>query len=149
MTRPLAALVDRVRELFGISSFPLYPLYPFRPLRYTYVCSYTKPPYIHDRAYGRMYTYNVDTASDILVLKPYEIDLMGYPDLRKEIHIALRFMAGTTSEGLDEYKQIVIHYQTYTGVITIQSEKDVVLELHFTDPGPGSGPNAPALNLMC
>lgn len=91
---------------------------------------YTKYPYNHSGKFSRLYEYNVKDGFELITKTPFGIDMMGYPELREHTKFVLKQFGETHFEGLDKYKQVVIHYETYTGLINLESgTEDVILEI--------------------
>jgi hypothetical protein len=97
-----------------------------------YYIEYTKCPYVHDGKFSRKYEYRVKDGFELVTKTPYDMDLMGFPEVKVHTKSILKTLNGSDCESLNKYKQIVLHYQTYTGIVKLDSgTENVVLEIHI------------------
>ena len=98
---------------------------------YSHNITYSKYPYLHEGKFSRKYDYHVKDGFQLITATPFNIDLMGNPWTSMYMKELLKEMNGSDCEGLNQYKQIVLHYETYTGLIELESgTENVVLEIN-------------------
>jgi hypothetical protein len=133
----IAASANSMRDFIDIMTYRYPSLTPPQPEppkksqpKPEYTITFTKYPYNHTSISSKKYEYNVKDELAIYSSRPYDIDLFN------EIWISEKIWNFSTKRiyALDqnEYKQIVIHYQTYTGVFNIDNGvQEKVMEVHM------------------
>lgn len=86
----------------------------------TYTFTILKYPYEHNVLNRRKYEYTIKDGFE-LMKSPWEIDLMENFETSNRMKAVLkRLTIPPDYNGLNRYKQIVVHRQTYTGVFHME-----------------------------
>lgn len=124
MARALSTQVKEFLDMW-LSPSPV-PITPVTNYTFTIV----KYPYSHTLINHRVYEYNVKDGFEMIMKTPWDIDLNetsnSITSVLKELTVPPHY------DQLNKYKQIVVHRQTYTGVINLGSgTEEKVIEIRM------------------
>ena len=115
-----AAVGNSLRDFFDIMTYRYPSSQPPRPPikpKPEYTITFTKYPYNHTSFSSKKYEYNINSEFEVYSISPYELDLIHDIYMCEKIkHFSTKRIY---AHDQDQYKQIVIHHKTFTGVFNI------------------------------